>query len=278
MSSLLKLNSIKPLFDRVLVQRAKAASKTASGIYIPEKNQDKLAFGTVVANGPGTKNDKGELVPTIVKKDDKVLLPSFGGSPVKIDGEEYLLFSDKEILAKIDEFVKDSFTDSRESTIGAAFLTQTIQIDANTTVKFEIWDTAGQERYRSLASMYYRNAQAALVVYDITQESSLDKAKYWIKELQKQASSGIVIALVGNKLDLEEERKISKDEAQAFANELGLMYAEVSAKTGERVKDCFRDIALKLPLEEKLSQQGQRRRRTVDLNQRPSTNEQQCAC
>ncbi|OBA15485.1 uncharacterized protein OGAPODRAFT_16436 [Ogataea polymorpha] len=178
----------------------------------------------------------------------------------------------------VHRFVKDSFTDSRESTIGAAFLTQTIQIDANTTVKFEIWDTAGQERYRSLASMYYRNAQAALVVFDITQESSLDKAKYWIKELQKQASSGIVIALVGNKLDLEEERKISKDEAQAFANELGLMYAEVSAKTGEKVKDCFKDIALKLPLEEKLSQQGQRRRRTVDLNQRPSTNEQQCAC
>ncbi|KAG7764322.1 hypothetical protein KL931_004844 [Ogataea haglerorum] len=178
----------------------------------------------------------------------------------------------------VHRFVKDSFTDSRESTIGAAFLTQTIQIDTNTTVKFEIWDTAGQERYRSLASMYYRNAQAALVVFDITQELSLDKAKYWIKELQKQANSDIVIALVGNKLDLEEERKISKDEAQAFANELGLMYAEVSAKTGENVKDCFRDIALKLPLEEKLSQQGQRRRRTVDLNQRPSTNEQQCAC
>lgn len=66
-------------------------------------------------------------------------------------------------------FVKDQFDDYRESTIGAAFLTQTISLDENTTVKFEIWDTAGQERYKSLAPMYYRNANCAVVVYDITQ-------------------------------------------------------------------------------------------------------------
>jgi len=66
-------------------------------------------------------------------------------------------------------FVKDQFDDYRESTIGAAFLTQTICLDDATTVKFEIWDTAGQERYKSLAPMYYRNANCAVVVYDITQ-------------------------------------------------------------------------------------------------------------
>lgn len=64
---------------------------------------------------------------------------------------------------------KDQFDDYRESTIGAAFLTQTISLDDTTTVKFEIWDTAGQERYKSLAPMYYRNANCAVVVYDITQ-------------------------------------------------------------------------------------------------------------
>ena len=64
---------------------------------------------------------------------------------------------------------QDQFDDYRESTIGAAFLTQTISLDENTTVKFEIWDTAGQERYKSLAPMYYRNANCAVVVYDITQ-------------------------------------------------------------------------------------------------------------
>ena len=64
---------------------------------------------------------------------------------------------------------QDQFDDYRESTISAAFLTQTIALDENTTVKFEIWDTAGQERYKSLAPMYYRNANCAVVVYDITQ-------------------------------------------------------------------------------------------------------------
>ena len=64
---------------------------------------------------------------------------------------------------------EDQFDDYRESTIGAAFLTQTISLDDATTVKFEIWDTAGQERYKSLAPMYYRNANCAVVVYDITQ-------------------------------------------------------------------------------------------------------------
>lgn len=64
---------------------------------------------------------------------------------------------------------QDQFDDYRESTIGAAFLTQTITLDETTTVKFEIWDTAGQERYKSLAPMYYRNANCAVVVYDITQ-------------------------------------------------------------------------------------------------------------
>jgi len=65
--------------------------------------------------------------------------------------------------------MQDQFDSYRESTIGAAFLTQTISLDENTTVKFEIWDTAGQERYKSLAPMYYRNANCAVVVYDITQ-------------------------------------------------------------------------------------------------------------
>ena len=71
-------------------------------------------------------------------------------------------------------FVKDQFDDYRESTIGAAFLTQTISLDENTTVKFEIWDTAGQERYKSLAPMYYRNANCAVVVYDVTQSVRSD--------------------------------------------------------------------------------------------------------
>ena len=89
----------------------------------------------------------------------------------------------------------------------AAFLTQTVCLD-DTTVKFEIWDTAGQERYHSLAPMYYRGAQAAIVVYDITSQDTFGRAKNWIKELQRQASPNIVIALAGNKADLSSKRMV----------------------------------------------------------------------
>ncbi|KAL8746767.1 MAG: hypothetical protein Q9190_001246 [Brigantiaea leucoxantha] len=158
-------------------------------------------------------------------------------------------------------FVKDQFDDYRESTIGAAFLTQTISLDESTTVKFEIWDTAGQERYKSLAPMYYRNANCAVVVYDITQASSLDKAKAWVKELQRQANENIIIALAGNKADLvasqPDKRAIATADADAYAREAGLLFFETSAKTAENVRDLFTAIARKLPLE----QAGQRNMR-----------------
>ncbi|TFL03413.1 GTP-binding protein RAB5 [Pterulicium gracile] len=145
-------------------------------------------------------------------------------------------------------FVKDQFDDYRESTIGAAFLTQTVTLDDGAAVKFEIWDTAGQERYKSLAPMYYRNANCAVVVYDITQSSSLEKARTWIRELQRQADRSIVIALCGNKADLEERRQVTQEEAKKYAEEEGLMWSETSAKSGDGVQEIFTEIAKKLPL------------------------------
>ncbi|KAI7184944.1 hypothetical protein D0869_14631 [Hortaea werneckii] len=111
-------------------------------------------------------------------------------------------------------FVNNDFQPNKEPTIGAAFLTQKCQLPSRT-IKFEIWDTAGQERFASLAPMYYRNAQSALVVYDVTKKSSLTKARHWVAELQRQASPGIVIALVGNKKDLCEEEDESEGQQGA---------------------------------------------------------------
>lgn len=115
--------------------------------------------------------------------------------------------------------------------------------------------------------MYYRNAQAALVVYDLTKPTSLIKAKHWVAELQRQASPGIVIALVGNKLDLTSDgsdggadaddgadeaaggdaRKISTEEAKSYAEEESLLFFETSAKTGVNVTEVFTAIANAIP-------------------------------
>ncbi|KAJ3096108.1 10 kDa heat shock protein [Phlyctochytrium planicorne] len=96
------LKRIVPLFDRVLIQRLKAAERTAAGIYIPEKAQETLNEGVVIACGPGATNKDGKITPLSVKAGDKVLLPPFGGANVKVNNEEYLLFSEKEILAKLE--------------------------------------------------------------------------------------------------------------------------------------------------------------------------------
>ncbi|KAK4473508.1 hypothetical protein MN116_002870 [Schistosoma mekongi] len=144
--------------------------------------------------------------------------------------------------------VKSQFSEYQEATIGAAYMTQTIVLeDPPTTVKFEIWDTAGQERYHSLAPMYYRGAQAAVVVYDITNQDSFDRAKSWVNELNKNANTAKVIALAGNKVDLEAQRVVSHEEAQEYANQNGLLFMETSAKMATNVSELFTAIAQRLP-------------------------------
>jgi len=172
-------------------------------------------------------------------------------------------------------FVKGQFLDCQESTIGAAFLTQTVAL-SNETVKFEIWDTAGQERYHSLAPMYYRGAAAAVVVYDITNRDSFYRAKAWVKELQRQGNPNIVITVVGNKTDLAKDRKIDAEEARQYTDENGIMFMETSAKTAHNVNELFVAIARKLP---KTQKAPETRSSTINVNEEKDTKQaQNCQC
>ena len=143
-------------------------------------------------------------------------------------------------------YVRDEFCEFQESTIGAAFLSHTAKLDSES-VKLEIWDTAGQERYRSLAPMYYRGSAAAVIVYDITNKESFSGAKSWVKELDRRAGTDIVIALAGNKSDMESKRNIEFEEVSAYAQENNLLHFEISAKTGANIKELFTEIATKIP-------------------------------
>ncbi|KAK4466168.1 chaperonin 10-like protein [Cladorrhinum samala] len=102
-TSLRSIKSLVPLLDRVLVQRIKAEAKTASGIFLPESSVKELNEAKVLAVGPGGLDKDGKRVPMGVNAGDRVLIPQYGGSPVKVGDEEYHLFRDSEILAKINE-------------------------------------------------------------------------------------------------------------------------------------------------------------------------------
>jgi len=155
------------------------------------------------------------------------------------------------------QFVKGQFNEFTESTIGASFMNQTVTLPDETLIKFQIWDTAGQERFHSLAPMYYRGAQAAIVVFDITNRNSFEKAQEWVKELQQQGDANVVVAFVGNKCDMANQRKVTQEQAQAYADETGLFYLETSAKTATNVSDLFMRIAKQLPKVQKLKEINQ---------------------
>lgn len=92
----------------------------------------------------------------------------------------------------------------------------------------QLWDTAGQERFKAMAPMYYRNANAALLVFDVTNHFSFEEVKSWILELQKNVQEPMFLLLVGNKIDLEEQRAVSREEAFIYSQSIGAKFIETS--------------------------------------------------
>eukprot|EP00916_Digyalum_oweni_P002926 GHVL01005393.1.p1 GENE.GHVL01005393.1~~GHVL01005393.1.p1 ORF type:complete len:198 (+),score=22.17 GHVL01005393.1:164-757(+) len=141
-------------------------------------------------------------------------------------------------------FIRNTYSDAMETTVGASFSTQTIQLNDDT-IKFDIWDTAGQERFQSLAPIYYRGASAAIVVFDQTSDYSFERAKYWTSKLQESANPNIVIILVANKQDMP-NKTIGLDVSKTYADENGFLFIETSAKTGANVYQLFHTLACAL--------------------------------
>ena len=110
----------------------------------------------------------------------------------------------------VNRFVKNQFNAEQVTTVGAAFVQTPVPLDdSDHKITFGIWDTAGSERYRTLAPMYYRGAEAAIVVYDMTSFESFEGAKRWVHELKMYGQPNVVIALAANKCDLEQYRAVS---------------------------------------------------------------------
>lgn len=147
-------------------------------------------------------------------------------------------------------FSDGSFTTSFITTIGIDFKIRTIELDGKR-IKLQIWDTAGQERFRTITTAYYRGAMGILLVYDVTDESSFNNIRNWIRNIEQHASDNVNKILVGNKADMDEsKRAVPTAKGQALADEYGIKFFETSAKTNMNVEDVFfsigRDIKQRL--------------------------------
>lgn len=142
-------------------------------------------------------------------------------------------------------FTDNRFQSSHDLTIGVEFATKIIS-KQNTIYKLQIWDTAGQEAFRSITRSYYRGTIGCLMVYDVTNRTSFESLNFWIDDLKKYCDPNTVVMLVGNKTDLDANRQVSTAEGKEFADKHNISFFETSAKTGDKVSDCFADAVEKI--------------------------------
>lgn len=143
-------------------------------------------------------------------------------------------------------FAQDRFLEEQEPTLGAAYLSKTLTHDGKR-IKINIWDTAGQERYRAMARMYYQDAQAAILVYDICSRESFTELKNWYRELRDNGPAQIgtfqlAIVVAGNKSDLEDREAVSHSEAQKWAASIGAEFLRTSTRTNHNIEALFRAV------------------------------------
>jgi len=135
------------------------------------------------------------------------------------------------------------FDDNYNATVGFEFFTFNIKIN-DTIIKLQIWDTCGQELYRSLITNFYRNSSLALIVYSVISERSFTNIDRWLQELRTHSNPDVKIILIGNKIDLIEQRVISKEQGELLAKKNNMnLFIETSAKAGINAQTTFVQMA-----------------------------------
>ncbi|CAN6553238.1 hypothetical protein ACFX13_004901 [Malus domestica] len=141
----------------------------------------------------------------------------------------------------LSRFTRNEFSLESKSTIGVEFATRSLDVDGKV-IKAQIWDTAGQERYRAITSAYYRGAVGALLVYDVTRNSTFESVERWLKELRDHTDPNIVVMLVGNKSDLRHLVAVSTEDGKSFAERESLYFMETSALEATNVDNAFSEV------------------------------------
>ncbi len=146
----------------------------------------------------------------------------------------------------IQRYVNDVYDPNQLLSSSAQFITKTVELNDEQSIKFDVWDTAGQEKFRALAKIFYKDAKAIVLVYDITNRSSFEQLQnYWFKEIEENSLSDAILVIVGNKSDLYENEQVSDKEGQKFADEKNAIFKRTSALSNRNIDSLFKDIAKK---------------------------------
>ena len=176
----------------------------------------------------------------------------------------------------ISRYTTNTFDPQTLTSSSAQFLTKTINLNENTSIKFDIWDTAGQEKFKSLAKIFYKDAKVIIFVYDITNKPSFETLKnYWYKEIMDNSISDLILAIVGNKSDLYENEQVTDKEGKLFAKEINAIFKSTSALSNRGINSLFTDIAKKCLdpnydylAEDKKMQEEYNQRKINEMNER----------
>lgn len=142
-------------------------------------------------------------------------------------------------------YADNTFQEIHMSTIGLDYKLKNVQLDDGKIVKIQIWDTAGQDRFRSITKNYYKGAHGIILIYDVTSRKTFENIQNWVTQIKEEVSEKVNIILVGNKIDDENNRKVSSEEGKKMADQWGLDFFETSAKSGINIDTTFNDLVKK---------------------------------
>ena len=140
------------------------------------------------------------------------------------------------------KYTDKTFQEVHMSTIGLDYRLKSMKLKSGKNVKLQIWDTAGQDRFRAITKNYYKSANGIILIYDVTSLVTYENVKSWISQIREEAPPNVVIFIAGNKIDMEEERKVNTEDGKRLADEYGFPFYETSAKEDININETFEDL------------------------------------
>ena len=195
---------------------------------------------------------------------------------------QILLIGDSSVgkTSLIQRYANGIFKEEYLATVGLDYYTKQEMIN-DITVLVKLWDTAGQERFKALTPNYFRNAEGVVLAYDVTNSESFDNLKFWINSIKSNLGEKnifIPIIIIGNKIDMEGMRDITKEDASKFAKENNYKYFETSAKTGQGVDEAIRDLVNQILENSDKNDSAKGERKSVKIEENKGNTEMKKGC